>query len=67
MLPERSSTQYVIQPRLEIDPSEVKARTQTASQQRVRQLVSKVMKNKNKSGQAYTPSVEGRGLVGLQG
>ena len=67
MVPERSSTQYVKQPRLEIDPSEVKARTQTASQQRVRQLVSKVTKNKNKSGQAYTPSVEGRGLVGFQG
>ena len=67
MVPERSSTQYIKQPRLEIDPSEIKARTQTASQQRVRQLVSKVTKNKNKSGQAYTPSVEGRGLVGFQG
>jgi transcription factor SPN1 len=67
MVPERSSTQYVKQPRLEIDPSEIKARTQTADQRRVRQLVGKVAKNKNKGGQAYTPSVEGRGLVGYQG
>jgi transcription factor SPN1 len=67
MVPERSSTQYIKQPRLEIDPSEIKARTQTADQRRVRQLVGKVAKNKNKGGQAYTPSVEGRGLVGYQG
>ena len=67
MVPERSSTQYVKQPRLEIDPSEIKARTQTADQRRVRQLVGKVAKNKSKGGQAYTPSVEGRGLVGFQG
>jgi len=67
IVPERSSTQYVKQPRLEIDPSEIKARTQTADQRRVRQLVGKVAKNKNKGGQAYTPSVEGRGLVGYQG
>ena len=67
MVPERSSTQYVKQPRLEIDPSEIKARTQTADQRRVRQLVGKVAKNKKQGGQAYVPSVEGRGLVGFQG
>ena len=67
MVPERSSTQYVKQPRLEIDPNEIKARTQTADQRRVRQLVGKVAKNKKQGGQAYVPSVEGRGLVGFQG
>ena len=68
IVPERSTTMYVKQPRLEIDPSEIKARTQTAEQRRVRQLVGKVSKAKaKKSGQAYTPSVEGRGLVGFQG
>ena len=67
MVPERSSTKYVKQPRLEIDPKEIKARTQTADQRRVRQLVGKVAKNKKQTGQAYVPSVEGRGLVGFQG
>ena len=67
MVPERSTTTYLKQPRLEIDPSEIKARGQTAEQRRVRHLVGKVTKARKKGGQAHLPSVEGRGLVGFQG
>jgi transcription factor SPN1 len=49
---------------LTIDPSEIKARTQNADQQRVRKLVGKVAKGKQlRDGKAYLPSVEGRGMV----
>ena len=47
------------------DPMEVKARGQSTEQRRIRQLVGKVS-GKKKTGQAYQPSVEGRGLVGIQ-
>ena len=48
-----------------MDPMEVKARGQSTEQRRIRQLVGKVS-GKKKTGQAYQPSVEGRGLVGIQ-
>jgi transcription factor SPN1 len=56
--------EYVIQPKLLIDPCEIKARTQSADQQRVRKLVNKVAKKSGiKDGKAYLPSVEGRGMI----
>jgi transcription factor SPN1 len=42
----------------------IKARTQNAEQQRIRKLVGKVAKQKGiKESMAYTPSVEGRGMI----
>ena len=64
-IPESSSVEYVKRPRLLMDPMEVKARGQSTEQRRIRQLVGKVS-GKKKTGQAYQPSVEGRGLVGIQ-
>jgi transcription factor SPN1 len=64
-IPESSSVEYVKRPRLLMDPTEVKARSQSTEQRRIRQLVGKVS-GKKKTGQAYQPSVEGRGLVGIQ-
>jgi transcription factor SPN1 len=64
VVPEPESMEYVIQPKLLIDPCEIKARTQSADQQRVRKLVNKVAKKSGiKDGKAYLPSVEGRGMI----
>ena len=49
-----------------MDPGEVKSRGQSNEQRRIRKLVGKVSGLKKKTGQAYQPSVEGRGLVGIQ-
>jgi transcription factor SPN1 len=64
-IPESSSIEYIKRPRLQMDPTEVKACGQSSEQRRIRQLVGKVSGRK-KTGQAYQPSVEGRGLVGIQ-
>ena len=64
VVPEAEAMDYAIRPKLTIDPSEIKARTQNADQQRVRKLVGKVSKGKGiRDGKAYLPSVEGRGMV----
>ena len=64
VVPEAEAMDYKVRPKLVHDPSEIKARTQNAQQQRVRKLVGKVAKNKGiKESKAYVPSVEGRGMV----
>ena len=64
VVPEPESLDYKVRPKLTIDPSEIKARTQNADQQRVRKLVGKVAKKKGiRDAKAYLPSVEGRGMV----
>jgi transcription factor SPN1 len=64
VVPEQEAMDYKKRPKLLIDPSEIKARTQNADQQRVRKLVGKVAKGKQlRDGKAYLPSVEGRGMV----
>lgn len=64
VVPEPEAMDYTVRPQLQIDPNEIKKRTQTADQQRVRKLVSKVGKKRSmKDSKAYLPSVEGRGLV----
>ena len=64
VVPQPEAMDYTVRPKLTIDPSEIKARTQNADQQRVRKLVGKVAKNKGVAdGKAYLPSVEGRGMV----
>ena len=64
VVPEQEAMDYKVRPKLTIDPSEIKARTQNADQQRVRKLVGKVAKGKQlRDGKAYLPSVEGRGMV----
>ena len=63
-VPQKEAMDYAIRPKLKIDPSEIKARTQSADQQRVRKLVGKVAKkHRMGEGKAYLPSVEGRGMV----
>jgi transcription factor SPN1 len=56
---------YIKRPKLMIDPSDIRARTQSADQQRVKKLVGKVAKKKDsvKKSKACVPSVEGRGMV----
>ena len=65
VVPEPEAMDYVKRPKLVIDPSDIKARTQNADQQRVKRLVGKVAKRKDsvKKSKACVPSVEGRGLV----
>ena len=64
VVPEPESLDYKVRPKLTIDPSEIKARTQNADQQRVRKLVGKVAKKGGiRDKKAYLPSVEGRGMV----
>ena len=65
VVPEPEAMDYVKKPKLVIDPSDIKARTQSADQQRVKRLVGKVAKRKDsvKKSKACVPSVEGRGLV----
>ena len=66
VVPEPESLDYKVRPKLTIDPTEIKARTQNADQQRVRKLVGKVAKKKGiRDAKAYLPSVEGRGMVTL--
>ena len=65
-IPDSSIPEYVKRPRLKMDPGEVKSRGQSNEQRRIRKLVGKVSGLKKKTGQAYQPSVEGRGLVGIQ-
>jgi len=65
-IPDSSIPEYTKRPRLKMDPGEVKSRGQSNEQRRIRKLVGKVSGLKKKSGQAYQPSVEGRGLVGIQ-
>lgn len=64
VVPQTEAMDYTVRPKLTIDPSEIKARTQNADQQRIRKLVGKVAKKRGiKDGKAYLPSVEGRGMV----
>jgi len=65
-IPDSSIPEYTKRPRLKMDPGEVKSRGQSNEQRRIRKLVGKVSGLKKKNGQAYQPSVEGRGLVGIQ-
>jgi transcription factor SPN1 len=55
---------YKVRPKLKIDPSEIKARTQNADQHKIRKLLGKSAKARGvKDGKAYLPSIEGRGMV----
>ena len=65
-VPDASFPEFIKRPRLQMDPADVKARGQSREQHRINQLVGKVSGNKKKTGQAYQPSIEGRGLVGVQ-
>tara|TARA_B100000768_G_scaffold115966_1_gene107336 strand:- start:3615 stop:4643 length:1029 start_codon:yes stop_codon:yes gene_type:complete len=65
VIPEPEAMDYIKRPKLMIDPSDIRARTQSADQQRVKKLVGKVAKKKDsvKKSKACVPSVEGRGMV----
>ena len=62
--PEPEAMDYKVRPKLKIDPSEIKARTQNADQHKIRKLLGKSAKARGvKDGKAYLPSIEGRGMV----
>lgn len=64
VVPEPEAMDYKVRPKLKIDPSEIKARTQNADQHKIRKLLGKSAKARGvKDGKAYLPSIEGRGMV----